>query len=67
MKVVEGMNVVKAMEACGQGSGKPSEKVVIKDCGELGGAAASAGEDTGERAAKRAKTAAPSEVPSNVT
>merc|ERR1712070_519909 len=35
-KVVEGMDVVKAVEAVGSGEGKTSKKVVIADCGELG-------------------------------
>jgi peptidyl-prolyl isomerase F (cyclophilin D) len=34
-KVKEGMNVVKAVEALGSQSGKPSKKVVIADCGQL--------------------------------
>ena len=33
--VVEGMDVVKAIEAVGSQSGKTSKKVVIEDCGEL--------------------------------
>jgi cyclophilin family peptidyl-prolyl cis-trans isomerase len=33
--VVEGMDVVKAIEKVGSGSGKTSAKVVITDCGEL--------------------------------
>lgn len=33
-KVVEGLNVVDAMEAVGSEDGKPSKKVVITDCGE---------------------------------
>ncbi|WP_373653873.1 MULTISPECIES: peptidylprolyl isomerase [unclassified Schlesneria] len=33
--VVEGMDVVKAIEAVGSGSGRTSKKVVIEDCGEL--------------------------------
>jgi peptidyl-prolyl isomerase F (cyclophilin D) len=33
--VVEGMDVVKAVEAVGSESGKTSKKVVIEDCGEL--------------------------------
>lgn len=33
--VVEGMDVVKAIEAVGSKSGKTSKKVIIKDCGEL--------------------------------
>merc|ERR1712137_293373 len=34
--VVEGMDVVKAIEAVGSQSGKTSKKVVINDCGQLG-------------------------------
>ena len=34
-KVKDGMDVVKNMESCGSGSGKPSTKVVIADCGQL--------------------------------
>lgn len=34
-KVVEGMNVVKAIEKVGSSSGTTSQKVVISDCGEL--------------------------------
>ncbi|KAJ2783614.1 cytochrome P450 cyp2 [Coemansia javaensis] len=34
-KVTEGMDVVKAIEALGSPSGKPQEKVVIEDCGEI--------------------------------
>ncbi|KAM3924181.1 peptidyl-prolyl cis-trans isomerase-like [Leptodactylus fuscus] len=33
--VVEGMDVVKKMEACGNSSGKTNKKVVIADCGRL--------------------------------
>ena len=33
--VVEGMDVVKAIEKAGSASGKTSAKVVITDCGEL--------------------------------
>lgn len=34
-RVIEGMDVVKAVEAVGSSSGSTSKKVVIKDCGEL--------------------------------
>jgi peptidylprolyl isomerase len=34
-KVIEGMDVVKKIEAVGSGSGKPSKEVVIVDSGEL--------------------------------
>ena len=34
-KVVEGMDVVKAIEAVGSSGGETSKPVVIKDCGEL--------------------------------
>jgi peptidyl-prolyl isomerase F (cyclophilin D) len=33
--VVEGMDVVKEIEAVGSQSGRPAKKVVIEDCGEL--------------------------------
>jgi cyclophilin family peptidyl-prolyl cis-trans isomerase len=33
--VVEGMDIVKKIEAFGSSSGKTSKKVIIKDCGEL--------------------------------
>jgi cyclophilin family peptidyl-prolyl cis-trans isomerase len=33
--VVEGMDVVKQVEAFGSQSGKPSKKIVISDCGQL--------------------------------
>lgn len=34
-KVVEGMDVVTAIENVGSGSGKPSKTVIISDCGEF--------------------------------
>ena len=34
-RVVEGMAVVKKMEAVGQRSGKPSRRVTISDCGQV--------------------------------
>merc|ERR1719517_395491 len=34
-KVVEGMDVVKKVEAVGSGDGKTSKKVVVAECGEL--------------------------------
>jgi len=34
-QVVEGMDVVKAIEACGSKDGTPSKKIAIKNCGEL--------------------------------
>ncbi|GFO12406.1 peptidyl-prolyl cis-trans isomerase [Plakobranchus ocellatus] len=34
-KVEKGMDVVKAMEACGSDSGKPSAKITIGNCGQL--------------------------------
>merc|ERR1712038_1555393 len=33
--VVEGMDVVKAIESVGSGSGSPRARVVISDCGQL--------------------------------
>ena len=33
--VVEGMDIVKAIESVGTASGKPSHQVVISDAGEL--------------------------------
>jgi len=35
LKVLEGMDVVKKVEAMGSGSGTPSKTVKIADCGEL--------------------------------
>merc|ERR1712210_17659 len=34
-KVVEGMEVVKAIEAVGSQSGQTSEKITVEDCGEI--------------------------------
>lgn len=34
-EVVEGMDVIKKVEAVGSQSGKTSEKVVIENCGEV--------------------------------
>ena len=34
-EVVEGMDVVKALEKCGSDQGKTSKKCVITDCGQL--------------------------------
>lgn len=34
-EVTEGMDIVKAMDRVGTSSGKPQEKVVIEDCGQL--------------------------------
>ena len=34
-KVVEGMDVVKTIEALGSGSGKTSKKIVVAECGQL--------------------------------
>ncbi|NIO09452.1 MAG: peptidylprolyl isomerase, partial [Deltaproteobacteria bacterium] len=34
-QVVEGMDVVKSVEKVGSESGRTSQKVVIKDCGQL--------------------------------
>jgi peptidyl-prolyl isomerase F (cyclophilin D) len=36
--VVEGMDVVKAIEAVGSDSGRTSGKVVVADCGEVAAA-----------------------------
>jgi cyclophilin family peptidyl-prolyl cis-trans isomerase len=33
--VVEGMDVVRAIEAVGSNSGKTSKKVVVSECGQL--------------------------------
>lgn len=34
-RVTDGMNVVKAMEACGSQSGKPSKPIKIENSGQL--------------------------------
>lgn len=34
-RVIDGMDIVKAIEKVGSGSGAPSEKVVVADCGEI--------------------------------
>merc|ERR1719223_2568247 len=34
-QVIEGMDIVKKVEAVGSGEGKTSKKVVVADCGEL--------------------------------
>ncbi|XP_048759992.2 peptidyl-prolyl cis-trans isomerase E-like [Ostrea edulis] len=34
-KVIEGLDVVRKMEACGTKSGKPTQKIVVTNCGEL--------------------------------
>ena len=34
-KVIDGMKIVKAMEAVGSKMGKPTKTVVIKNCGQL--------------------------------
>ncbi|KAG1655106.1 hypothetical protein FOA52_015843 [Chlamydomonas sp. UWO 241] len=34
-KVVEGLDIVKAIEAFGSGSGKTSKKITIEDCGQI--------------------------------
>jgi len=57
-KVSQGMDVVKKIERVGSSSGKTSKKVSIRDCGEVGAAAAA-----DEPPAKKAKTSAePDEV-----
>jgi len=34
-KVIEGMDIVQKMEACGTQSGKPNKKITIDNCGQL--------------------------------
>ena len=34
-EVIDGMNVVKAIEALGSSSGRTSKTIVIADCGQL--------------------------------
>lgn len=34
-KVIEGIEVLNAIEACGSNSGKPKTEVIISDCGVL--------------------------------
>lgn len=34
-KVIEGLDIVKRMEAMGSQSGKPSKKIIIANCGQL--------------------------------
>jgi len=34
-EVVEGMNIIKSMEAVGTRNGTPTKKVVIENCGEI--------------------------------
>uniref|UniRef100_A0A7S0A528 peptidylprolyl isomerase n=1 Tax=Pyrodinium bahamense TaxID=73915 RepID=A0A7S0A528_9DINO len=41
-RVVEGMEVVRLMEGCGQECGRPTAPVVVDDCGELRGRGANA-------------------------
>jgi len=55
-KVIEGADVVRAMERQGSSGGKTKMKVAIADCGELGGAGGGAGE---KRAAKEEAPSAP--------
>jgi len=38
--VVDGMDLLRDIEACGAGDGRPTTEVQIVDCGELGGGAA---------------------------
>jgi peptidyl-prolyl isomerase F (cyclophilin D) len=52
--VVEGFEVVKAVEACGSRSGETAYDVMIQDCGELGG---SSGAGVGSSAGKGAAAA----------
>eukprot|EP00929_Paragymnodinium_shiwhaense_P027892 TRINITY_DN16270_c0_g1_i1.p1 TRINITY_DN16270_c0_g1~~TRINITY_DN16270_c0_g1_i1.p1 ORF type:complete len:320 (-),score=67.15 TRINITY_DN16270_c0_g1_i1:19-978(-) len=66
-KVVEGMEIVQQMEACGTAGGKPSRKVSIAACGEVGGGAASskkrgAPAAHGSESAKRQHTEGANEV-----
>lgn len=67
-RVIEGMDVVRLMEACGCEGGTPTAPVVVDDCGELRGAGAAvaevvAGDDSTGRPVKRRRTVdAPSEV-----
>lgn len=56
--VVEGMDVIKQMEALGSRSGKTSKKVVIADCGLLKAEAKPAKEKTAKTPAEAAKPAA---------
>jgi len=35
-QVIDGIDVVRIMEACGTADGKPTQKVTIRDCGEFG-------------------------------
>jgi peptidyl-prolyl isomerase F (cyclophilin D) len=44
-RVLEGQDVVQAMERCGTQDGKPRAKVVIQDCGQLEAAAPSRGQE----------------------
>jgi len=53
-RVVEGMDVVKAIEKVGSDEGRTKVKVTIQDCGELGETAADAG-DAGQAAANKQK------------
>jgi len=34
-EVVDGLPLLKQIEACGSNSGRPSKKIVISDCGEI--------------------------------
>jgi cyclophilin family peptidyl-prolyl cis-trans isomerase len=34
-QTISGQETIKAMEACGSGSGKPSKTVTIVDCGQI--------------------------------
>jgi len=61
-RVLDGLDVVERIEACGSSEGKPSKVVVIDDCGELkGGKRVDVGAE--ERPTKRKRAAdAPSQV-----
>lgn len=68
-RVVDGLELLRKMEACGQESGKPHASVVIDDCGEMKGGLSratatalalepeDAGGDTGARPRKRRRAA----------
>jgi len=69
-KVIDGMDVVRRIESCGQESGKPTATVLIDDCGEVKSSKSDssmteemAGPGLGDRPTKRRKAAdQPAEV-----